>query len=166
MGNQTSASANAPTSLTPPTIADLRKQYSEKLAKYNSVIESALATNDTSKIPEVRKLNTELNGILEQMLGDAEAGKSTIRTQREELVGTLNRIQRDYNGLKDSQDDLTLLRRIRQGETGASRKEFQFYLGLFFALCVGILAMVFFGGQIKLDTAMSPSTPASTAPLV
>ena len=151
---------------TPPTMADLQKQYSEKIAKYNALIRTALARNDASKIPELRKMNTELNKILQQMLNGVGVGKAAVRAQREELVSTLNRIERDYNGLKDAQDDLTLLRRIREGETGATRKEFQLYLGLFFALCVGILAMVFFGGQMKEATAMSATTPSMTAPLV
>ena len=146
---------------TPPTVSDLQTQYKQKLAEYDRLVQNALATNDVSKIPELQTRNAELNEILEKML--SETGVN-IRVQREELVSTLNRIQRDYNGLKDSTDELTLLRRIRQSEEGASRKDFQFYLGLFFAICLGILGMIFFGGQMKLATATSPMTPRNTAP--
>lgn len=145
---------------TPPTMSDLQRRYKETLAKYDDAVQTALATNDTSKLPKIRALNKELNDILETMLKEPES----IRLQKQELVSTLARIQQDYNGLKDSTDELTLLRRIREGETGASRKEFQFYLGLFFVLCLGILAMIFFGGQMKLATATNPITPSSTAP--
>ena len=147
---------------TPPTTTDLDRQYREKIASYEALVTRALATNDRSKIPQLQALNTEINGILEQMLADLRQGG----TQREQLVATLNRIQRDYNGLKDSTDTLTLLRRIREGETGATHKEFQMYLIGFLVICLGILAMVFFGDQIKLPTTTSAMTPASTAPLV
>jgi hypothetical protein len=151
---------------TPPTTTDLQKQYKEKYARYDSLIQNALATNDASTLPQIRALNKELDEILEKMLADLNTAPGPLRVQKEELVTTLNRIQRDYNGLKDGSDTLTLLRRIREGETSGSRKEFQFYLGSFFVLCLGILAMIFFGGQMKLATATSPMTPASTAPLV
>lgn len=147
---------------TPPTTSDLNRQYQEKVARYETLVAGALASNDQSRLRELRALNTEINGILEQMLIDVRQGG----TQREQLVATLNRIQRDYNGLKDNTDTLTLLRRIREGETGATHKEFQMYLTGFLVICLGILAMVFFGDQIKLPTATSAMTPASTAPLV
>jgi hypothetical protein len=147
---------------TPPTTSDLDRQYQQKIASYEALVTSALANNDRSKIPQLQALNAEINGILEQMLADLRQGG----TPREQLVATLNRIQRDYNGLKDNTDTLTLLRRIREGETGATYKEFQMYLIGFFVICLGILAMVFFGDQMKLPTATSAMTPASTAPLV
>jgi hypothetical protein len=146
---------------TPPTVADLQRQYATKIERYDAEIRSALASNDISRIPRLQAMNTELNNILEEILKE-----SPMDAQRETLVSTLGRIQRDYNGLKQNTDTLELLRRIREGETGATQKEFQLYLGIFFALCVGILAMIFFGGQMTLATATSAMTPASTAPLV
>ena len=151
---------------TPPSTADLHKQYVDKIAKYETTLQNALASNNQSKIPELQTLNQEMNQILEKLLAELNTSPGKVRVQREELVTTLNRIQRDYNALKDNTDTLTRLRMIREGEEGASRKEFRFYLGIFFALCLGILAMLFFGGQMKLATATSATTPASTAPLV
>jgi uncharacterized coiled-coil DUF342 family protein len=145
----------------PPTMADLQREYKQKVARYDSAIRRALARNDTKMIPKLQEMNAELNELLEEILKT-----SPIKTQRDELVSTLNRIQRDYNGLKKNTDTLELLRRIREGETGATRKEFQFYLGLFFVMCLGIVAVVFFGGQMKLATAASPITPMRTAPFV
>lgn len=151
---------------TPPSASDLQKQYIDKTAEYETVLQRALANNDLSDLPRLRKLNQEISQLLEKLLNELQTTPQKIQVEREELVSTLNRIQRDYNGLKNSTDDLTLLRRIRQGETGASQKEFQFYLGVFFALCLGILAMVFFGNQMKEATAISTPTPSSTAPLL
>lgn len=150
---------------TPPSTPDLHRQYMDKIRVYETTLRSALATNNTSKVPQLQKLNQELNQLLDKLLREMNTSPQKIRVKREELVSTLTRIQRDYNGLKNNTDTLELLRMIREGETGATKKEFQFYLGLFFALCVGILAMVFFGGQMKLATAASATTPARTAPL-
>jgi hypothetical protein len=146
---------------TPPTTSDLDRQYRTLIARYETTITRALERNDRSKIRELQQMNEEISGILEEMLTDLRQGGN----QREQLVATLNRIQRDYNGLKDNTDTFTLLRRIREGETGATHKEFQMYLIGFFVICLGILAMVFFGDQIKLPTVTSAMTPASTAPL-
>jgi hypothetical protein len=145
---------------TPPTVADLQRQYKLKVERYDAEVQNALSTNDTSKIVKLQAMNAELNDILEKILQ-----QSPIEAQRQELVSTLHRIQRDYNGLKENTDDLTLLRRIREGETGATRKEFQLYLGLFFALCLGLLAFLFSTGQMTEATVTSAMTPASTAPL-
>lgn len=147
-------------------MSDLQRRYKELLAKYDMAVQTALTTNDASKLPEIRALNKEVNDTLETMLKEVNTVPGSLRVQREELVSTLNRIQRDYNGLKENTDQLTLLRRIREGEEGATRKDFQFYLALFFVLCLAILAMIFFGGgQMKLETAMRPITPSNTAPL-
>lgn len=154
---------------TTPTLSDLQAQYKAKIAKYDTLLASALATNDTSKLPAIRALNTEISQILERILTEVSQGSadaSTFKADRMELVTSLNRIQRDYNGLVDNTDDLELLRRIREGNTSAPRKEFEMYLFFFFAACVAILALVFFGGQ-KIDaTSISPTTPPSMAPLV
>jgi Flp pilus assembly pilin Flp len=146
---------------TPPTMADLQRQYQDKVVKYDAAIQSALASNDVSKIPQLQALNAELNSLLEQMLKE-----SPMEEQRQELVTTLRRIQRDYNGLKNNTDTLELLRRIREGETGATRKEFALYLGLFFVTCLGLIAFVMFGGQMTLATTASTPTPIRTAPLM
>lgn len=160
-----SVSAPSPDlSMTTPSAADLQQQYTEKLQTYETTLRTALSSNDSSKLPELQRLNSEMNRLIEQLLNELKTSPQKIRVKREELVSTLSRIQRDYNALKNGADDLTLLRRIREGETGATNKEFQFYLGLFLVLCLGILAMIFFGGQIKLATAISPMTPARTAP--
>lgn len=154
---------------TTPTLSDLQDQYKSKLAKYNTLLETALATNDTSTLPAIRALNAEISQILERILTEvsqSSADASSLKADRRELVSSLTRIQRDYNGLVDNTDDLELLRRIREGNTSAPRKEFEMYLFFFFAACLTLLALVFFGGQ-KIDaTSMSATTPPSMAPLV
>jgi hypothetical protein len=152
---------------TPPTLFELHGQYTQKLALYDEKVASALATNDESKLPEIKALNGEISNLLEKILSESDNSSGRIKQRREELVSTLSRIQRDYNGLSEKTDSLQLLRRIREGETGASHKTFQMYLFFFFMACLGILAIVFFGGRQNIPaTTASAVTPPSIAPLV
>ena len=155
---------------TPPTISDLKVQYSAKIAEYDAKVSSTLATNDTTKLAELRALNQEIHAILDQILSDlaSKGDESKLREQRSELLTNLNRIQRDYNGLSEKTDSLELLRRIREGETGGSREELLIYLFGFFLICVGILAVSIFGTSVQNIDATPARTmiPPSTAPFV
>jgi hypothetical protein len=151
---------------TPPTLRDLQSQYKTKLAQYDSLVSYALATNDESAVPRIRKLNEEISKLMEQMLSGAVGDPKSLRLEREELVKTLNRIESDYAGTAKSTDALERLRMMRKTETGVAEKTFNWYLFLFLVTCFGILAMSLFAPQNMLATNMSPVTPASTAPLV
>jgi hypothetical protein len=151
---------------TPPTFDDLKRQFQEKLAAYDVLLEQSIRSNDTGKIPSLQAKNQEIDQILEEMLNTTPPNRGDIPGEREALVATLTRIQRDYAGLKDNTDTFTLLRRIREAETGLPRREFMLYLGLFLITCFGILAVIFFGSQMKSATAIRANTPPSTAPLV
>jgi hypothetical protein len=151
---------------TSPTLADLQTSYAAKLSQYDSKVAAALATNDASKLPEIRALNLEITTLLDEIL--TETSKSTdptsIQIKRDELVAILGRIQQEYNGLSDASDTLERLRRIRENET--PRSEFNLYLALFFAVCAGIIGILFFGSQKNIapnTTAMAlPSTASLT----
>ena len=130
------------------------------------MVSDALARNDTTRLPEIRKRNEEISKLLEQMLSGVVGNPQTLRVRREELVKTLNRIESDYAGLAKSQDALEKLRRLRKTQTGAAEQTFNWYLFLFILTCMGILFMMLFVPQNILATAMSPTMPATTAPLV
>lgn len=152
---------------TPPTLSELHAQYKNKLVLYDEKVSKALTTNDASKIPEIKALNSEISKLLEQILSESDRSVGRIRESREDLVSTLSRIQRDYNGLSEKTDSLQLLRRIREGETGAPLKTLQMYLFFFFLACLGILAVLFVGGSQNIPaTTASAMTPPSMAPLV
>ncbi len=151
---------------TPPSLRDLQAQYTTKLAQYDARVADALARNDTTALPDLRRRNEELSSLLNQMLNSAVGNPQTLRIQREELVQTLNRIENDYTGLAKSTDALERLRMLRRTQTGVEQKTFNWYLFLFILACVGILFMAFFVPQNILATSMRPVTPASTAPLV
>lgn len=151
---------------TPPTLVDLRKRFDTKLAEYESKVKRALDRNDVSKLAEIRALNEEIGKILGEMLGTLAGDPVEMKLRREELVSTLNRIERDYNGLTKSADTLDRLRMIREGETGASRREFLIYMSFFILACLGLILMMFFGGQNTDATRAMAATPASTPPFV
>lgn len=151
---------------TPPTLRDLQQQYRTKLAEYDAKVNAALASNNTSTLPEIRKLNQEISGLLDQMLGGVVGDPQALRIQREQLVDTLNRIESDYAGMSQSSDALSRLRSIRESQTGVVKQTFNWYLFLFVLTCVGILFMALFAPQNILATPTSPATPNSTAPFV
>ncbi len=144
----------------------MQEQYKAKLAQYEAKLSEALAKNDASALPEIRKLNQETSALLSQVLTEMAGNPQALRTQREELVTTLNRIERDYAGLSKSADTLEQLRRIREGQTGVVQQTFNWYLFLFILACVGILFMALFVPQNMFATATSAAMPATTAPLV
>lgn len=167
--SQPQSQSQSQSQTTPPTLADLRARYTAKLAEYDSKVAAAVASNDTARLSELRTLNAEISSLLEEMLtytGTPTSSPSELEAQRQELVTTLNRIQRDYNGLVEKTDSFELLRRIRDGTTSIPRREFVMYFFAFLALCVGILAMLFFGVQKMDATNMSAITPPRMAPLV
>lgn len=151
---------------TPPTLRDLQAQYKRKLAEYESSVTVAVRTNDTSALPDLRKRNEELSKLLEQMLTGVVGDPQTLRMEREELVRTLNRIENEYAGMTKSADALERLRMMREAQTGVVQRTFNWYLFLFILTCTGILFMELFVPQNMFAAAMSPPTPARTAPLM
>jgi len=145
---------------TSPTLADLQTSYAAKLSEYDAKIAAALATNDASKLAEIRALNLEISALADQILTETTRSldPSGIESKRDELVATLGRIQQEYNGLSDASDTLERLRRIRENQT--PRKEFNLYLALFFAVCLGIIGLVFFVPQKSV--AANPTASALT----
>lgn len=150
---------------TPPTTSDLHQTYQTKLALYDSKVTAAIATNDTSVLPELRTLNAELATLLDQILSET-TNLTPLSTSRAELVAALARVQQDATHLRSSSDTLERLRRMRES-SGAPRSEVLFYLGAFLLVCLGILAMLFMGSsQSSSVPTMTSSIPPSTAPLV
>lgn len=148
------------------TLTDLQREYRVKLRTYNYQVSRAISRDDTSALPDIRRRNEEISKLLEQMLNGAVGDPQSLRSQREELVNTLNRIESDYAGMSEATDALQRLRKMRETETGVVRQTFNWYLFLFILTCMGILFMAFFAPQNIATTAISAPMPRSTAPLV
>jgi len=140
------------------------------LAAYEAAITQALASNDATKLPEIRRLADRAIASLNKRIEDITYMKketSDIRLERDRLLSVLRRIQGDYSGLLETTDDLETLRRIREQEGGAAQREQMWYLVAFLIAAVALLGVIFvMGGQKVLETAMSPSTPAMSPPLM
>jgi hypothetical protein len=149
---------------------DLRAKYLRKTAEYDAAVRRAIAGNDVSQLPQIRKLNSELSVLLDKMIEVMTFAKKEtplIVKERDELVKKLRRIQMDYNGLLVNTDTLETLRRIRQQEGGAYERDLYRYLLFFFVVCVGVLLMILFvkKGQAP-STASSAPMPTMSAPLM
>jgi len=139
-------------------MSELRNQYETKKRQYDALIESGNA----SKMPEIRRLNKELSELLSKLLENSARYKTA---DEEELVRRLQQIQKDYNGLITSTDDLETLRRIRAYETDTSKRNLYWYIiGMIVA---GLLVVVFiFVFQREKSIATIAPSPPTTASLV
>ena len=123
---------------------ELNAEYRIKIAEYQSKVTSALATNDATALPAIRALNQQISKLLDDMLSSLDPLRqdtATTQAQREELAAVLAQIERDYTGLRDSTDSMTLLRRIREGEARPSMKDLKLYSVLFAAGCVALFVI-------------------------
>lgn len=139
-------------------MSDLRSQYETKKQQYDTL----LATADASKLPELRRLNQELSGLLSQMLENSARYNTA---DEEELIRRLQQIQKDYNGLITSTDDLETLRRIRAYETDTSKKTLYWYIVAMIVAAVLVIVFIFVFQRVKSIATITPSPPA-TASLV
>lgn len=139
-------------------MSELRTQYETKKAQYDALIESG----DASKLPEIRRLNQELSGLLSQLLENSARYNTA---DEEELVRRLQQIQKDYNGLITATDDLETLRRIRAYEEDTTKSTLFWYI---VALIVaGLFVIVFmFVFQRAVSTPTIATSPPSTSVLV
>jgi Flp pilus assembly pilin Flp len=156
-----------PSSPAPPPTS---QSYEEEIAAYENAITQALSSNDASKLPDIRARADRVIASLNKRIEDMTYLKKDtpdIRIERDRLLEVLRRIQNDYNGLRENTDDLETLRRIREQEGGAAKAEVMWYLIAFLIAVVALIGVIFMmGGQKALATAINPSTPAMSPPLM
>jgi small-conductance mechanosensitive channel len=148
---------------------ELRVKYKTQLSEYDTLVRSALQSQDVSQVPRLQGLNIALSRTLNQMIENLTFLKRetpTITSERDELLDRLKQIQKDYNGLRADTDTLETLRRIRQQEgTEANRQLYMFFL-FFLVVCIVIVLYLMFATQKKDNTAPSASMPPTAAALV
>lgn len=149
---------------------DLNSQYAILMAQYEDQVQQAIDSgNIAPHLDKLKSLNQQLHGITDQMIQITTQAKDTgghMTTYRDELFQRLDRIQKDYNGMTQSTDQLETLRRIRNQQNSGFRQNFQLYLGLFLILSLLLFVVVFFKNYMSEMTASIPSIPASTPPLI
>lgn len=138
------SASQGPTLQQTKSYTELNAEYRIKIAEYQSKVSNALATNDATALPAIRALNQQISKLLDDMLSSLDPLRqdtATTQAQREELAAVLAQIERDYTGLRDSTDSMTLLRRIREGEARPSMKDLKLYSVLFAAGCVALFVI-------------------------
>lgn len=148
---------------------ELKAKYERQLKEYDDTINLAISTQDVSKIDSLKQMNMALSNTLNEMIEKLTFLKKDtpeLVQYRDELIGRLRRIQKDYNGLLVNTDKLETLRRIRQEESGEAKRELYWYILFFLVICILIILYLMFMTQKKDITAMSATSPPMTAALV
>ena len=133
---------------------ELKARFAQEEAAYEAAIQAGNAD-------QARALNVQLAATLSQMIGASAMNPTNIKSYRDELIAKLIRIQRDYNGLIVSTDQLETLRRIRNHETTKFDSTFTLYLWAFLLLSIVLIVVLLFKTQRVATTAMSAVSPAT-----
>ena len=109
--------ASPPPTTTPdPTatgnMADLETEYQNRKKLYDSLVASAIANDDQSKIDAIAAAQVAMSDSLNKMM--AVSAQSGTESQQQELTRRIMQIQRDYNGLLVGTDKLQTLRLLQQ----------------------------------------------------
>lgn len=161
-GNESPATATSSnyTPVTSPTFDGLDQTYQRQVAEYEQLTRTALETNDATKLPDIRAKSEQVQDTLNKMIEQLTYLKKetpSIRVERDALLETLRRIQRDYTQMLLNTDDLETLRRIREQESDEGRTQLYRYLAFFILLaCTMIIYLMVVGPQRNAVTASTP----------
>ena len=148
---------------------ELRAKYERQLNEYDTLVDMAINTNDTTQVEKLRSLNEAIAKTLNEMIEKLTFMKKespSLTKERDELIARLRQIQMDYNGLLVNTDNLETLRRIRQQESTEANRQLYIYFGLFLLVCLILVAYLAFMTQRNDTTAARASMPPTTAALV
>jgi len=148
---------------------ELRVKYQTQVQEYETLVKTAIDTEDVSQVPVLREKNLAITKTLNAMIEKMTFLKKetpSLTKEREDLLAKLKQIQEDYTGLKANTDKLETLRRIRQQESTEANRELYIYVGLFLLVCLLMVVYLAFMTHRNDITAPSASIPPSTAALV
>lgn len=147
----------------------LNAKYGTLMAEYEHHVNAAMQSGDIQSHAErLKSLNQQIADVLDQMIAiTAKAKESHATIYRDDLMQKLDRIQKDYNGLAQSTDQLETLRRIRRDQSSTSSQFFWTYFWLFITLCGVVILFLFFKGapQSSVSVTSSPTIAAATPAL-
>ena len=141
----------------------LRTAHENQLKQYETLIKTAIANRDSSKLPEIRAMNKSIDDRLNTMIQQLVAMKNNYSAEEEltELLNDLRQIQRDYNGLIKETDTLETLRRIRQQEDVSVKRELYWYLIVFVFVAILFLGYLLFYGKRAATAPIANTVPSS-----
>jgi hypothetical protein len=149
-----------------PPFATLDTDYKQRVAAYDTAIASSVEQNDPSRMSELRTLSEGIQATLTKMIEDLTYLKKEtpdIAKERDGLLETLRRIQRDYGAMLSSTDDLETLRRIRQQENGEAQRLLMMYLLAFLFVSMLLVVYLLYSGR-KADTAITSAPTPTMSP--
>ena len=129
-------------------MADLETKYQAAKADYDTKVSAAIKLTTAAEIAKamvgVLAAKQKMIDILNQMVAiTTQVPNADLDKKRQELLNRLHDLERQYNLLSTSDDQLETLRRIREREEEKFEGPFLVYSGLFILGCFGLgLAMV------------------------
>lgn len=141
----------------------LRTAHQNQLNDYETLIKTAIANRDSSKLRDIRTMNNALTARLNTMIQQLVTMKNNYSAEDElqALLADLRQIQRDYNGLIKETDTLETLRRIRQQEDVSIKRELYWYLIVFVFLAILFIGYLIFYGKRAATAPIANTVPSS-----
>ena len=141
----------------------LRTAHRNQLIEYETLLKTAVANRDSSKLPEIRVLNAAIDKRLSEMIQQLVTMKNNYSAEDElqALLADLRQIQRDYNGLIKETDTLETLRRIRQQEDVSIKRELYWYLIVFVFVAILFIGYLIFYGKRAATAPIANTVPSS-----
>jgi hypothetical protein len=141
----------------------LRTAHQNQLNEYETLINTAIANRDSSKLQDIRTMNNALTARLNTMIQQLVTMKNnySAEDELEALLADLRQIQRDYNGLIKETDTLETLRRIRQQEDVSIKRELYWYLIVFVFVAILFLGYLLFYGKRAATAPIANTVPSS-----
>jgi hypothetical protein len=141
----------------------LRTAHRNQLIEYETLLKTAVANRDSSKLPEIRVLNAAIDKRLSEMIQQLVMMKNNYSAEDElqALLADLRQIQRDYNGLIKETDTLETLRRIRQQEDVSIKRELYWYLIVFVFVAILFIGYLIFYGKRAATAPIANTVPSS-----
>jgi hypothetical protein len=137
----------------------LEKSYQTKHAEYEKLI----AGGKQADAPKIASLNTEIAGILTQMLtivGDSHMEAGKLKQRREELQARLTSLQSEAIALRNSNNDLIVLQAAKDQQTKLQNGVLFWYsIGLGLACLLFVLLLSYKFRTTSTSSINAPAMP-------
>ena len=141
----------------------LQRDYKTKITEYERLI----ALNDTTKLPDIQALNSQLSAILHSMLEEVtkvRGSANNLNPYRDELMRKLVKIQNESSILLKQKDQYETLRALQAHEqTKFDETLFWYLISLGIVTLIFIIVLLWKGGY-KLPTMPTTTSSATTMP--
>ena len=124
-------------------MADLEVKYQSAKSDYDTKVSAAIKLTTAAEIAKamvgVLAAKQKMMDILNQMVAiTTQVPNTNLDSKRRELLDRLHDLERQYNLLSASDDQLKTLQRIRDREEEKFEGPFLVYSGLFILGCLGL----------------------------